>query len=131
MSNTKQSTKKQQTAQAPQEEQKRALPTEIGVRAYPLSGEGSVLARLTFDINGCFAVRGAKLVQGKNGPFVSMPQRKVGDEYREMVFPITKEMRDQVNNMAYSAYELALSEMTQKAETLQKQPVQAGPELSM
>ena len=114
MSNTKQSTKKQQTAQAPQEEQKRALPTEIGVRAYPLSGEGSVLARLTFDINGCFAVRGAKLVQGKNGPFVSMPQRKVGDEYREMVFPITKEMREIVNNVAVSAYQLALQEMTKK-----------------
>ena len=111
------------------------LPTKITVRAYPSSRDGSVLAGLTFDINGCFAVRGAKLVQGKNGPFVSMPQRKVGEGYQEVVFPITKEMRDMINNMAVSAYQLAMTEMTKKMEQTQAGspavPVPAAPEMDM
>ena len=129
MSNTKQSAKKQ--SQTPQEEQEKARPTEIGVRAYPIGGDGSVLANLTFDINGCFAIRGAKLIQGKNGPFVSMPQRKVGDEYREVVFPITKEMRDQVNSMALDAYQLALAEMQEKLGQTQKNAPVPAQEMTM
>ena len=129
MSNTKQSAKKQ--SQTPQEEQEKARPTEIGVRAYPIGGDGSVLANLTFDINGCFAIRGAKLIQGKNGPFVSMPQRKVGDEYREVVFPITKEMRDQVNSMALDAYQLALAEMQEKLGQTQKNAAAPAQEMTM
>ena len=125
MSNTKQSAKKQ--SQTHQEEQQTlARPTEIGVRAYPIGGDGSVLANLTFDINGCFAIRGAKLVQGKNGAFVSMPQRKMGDGYQEVVFPITKEMRELTNSTAISAYKLAMSEMAEKLEKSQ-QPQQAAP----
>ncbi len=111
MSNPK---KKAPEATEQQKEVKNALPTEISARAYPVAGGGSVLASLTFDVNGCFAIRGAKLVQGKNGPFVSMPQRQTKDGYQEVVFPITKEMRDVVNNMAVSAYQLAMQEMTQK-----------------
>ena len=104
----------QKKAEAAPEQQRPALPTEITARAYPKTGSGNILASLTFDVNGCFAVRGAKLVQGKNGPFVSMPQRQTKGGYQEVVFPITKEMREIVNNVAVSAYQLALQEMTKK-----------------
>lgn len=103
-----------QKAPAAPDQQRTALPTEITARAYPKTGNGNILASLTFDVNGCFAVRGAKLVQGKNGPFVSMPQRQTKGGYQEVVFPITKEMREIVNNVAVSAYQLALQEMTKK-----------------
>jgi len=115
----------------PQEQAKQVLPTEITARAYPVAGDGPVLANLTFDVNGAFAIRGAKLIQGKNGPFVSMPQRQTKDGYQEVIFPITKEMREVVNNMAVSAYQLAMKEMAQKmADTQQTQavaPQQAAP----
>ena len=139
MSNSRQTTGKQaaskQPTQAPQppqaqeqeKKQHRALPTEIAVRAYPVGGDGSVLAGLTFDINGCFAVRGAKLIQGKNGPFVSMPQRQTRDGYQEVVFPITREMRETLNGMALDAYQQALADMQEKLEQTQKtaQPAEA------
>ena len=134
MSNSRQTTGKQaaskqpsQAPQPPQEQQDRALPTEIAVRAYPVSGGGSVLAGLTFDIHGCFAVRGAKLIQGKNGPFVSMPQRQTRDGYQEVVFPITREMRETLNGMALDAYQQALADMQEKLEQTQKtaQPAEA------
>ena len=104
----------QKKAEAAPDQQRPALPTEITARAYPKTGNGNILASLTFDVNGCFAVRGAKLVQGKSGPFVSMPQRQTKGGYQEEVFPITKEMREIVNNVAVSAYQLALQEMTKK-----------------
>lgn len=118
MSNPKQkapaASEPQKKAEVTPEGQKKALPTEITARAYPVTGNSHVLASLTFDVNGCFAIRGAKLLQGKNGPFVSMPQRQTKSGYQEVVFPITKEMREIVNNMAISAYQLALQEMTKK-----------------
>ena len=84
-------------------------------------------------MNGCFAIRGARLVQGKNGPFVSMPQRQTRDGYQELVFPITKEMREVVNNMAVSAYQLAMKEMAQKMEQSQQSAstAPAAPTMSM
>jgi stage V sporulation protein G len=118
----------QKKAEAAPEQQRVALPTEITARAYPKTGNGNILASLTFDVNGCFAVRGAKLVQGKNGPFVSMPQRQTKGGYQEVVFPITKEMREIVNNVAVSAYQLALQEMTKKmADSQQADSQQAAP----
>ena len=83
-----------------------------------------------FSGSGCVgleaASRGAKLVQGKNGPFVSMPQRQTRDGYQEVVFPVTKEMRELVNSMGLSAYQLAMKDMAQKME--QNQPQQAAPD---
>ena len=140
MSNSKQATAKKAPevqastteAQASGAQESKPLSTKITVRAFPSTSEGNVLAGLTFDINGCFAVRGAKLVQGKNGPFVSMPQRQVRDGYQEVVFPITKEMRDAINNLAVSAYQLAMTEMTKKMEQTQAYaPSNASPEMAM
>ena len=119
MSNPKQNTQKQAAPPA-QEQAKKTLPTEITARAYPVAGDGPVLANLTLDVNGCFAIRGAKLVQGKNGAFVSMPQRQTKEGYQEVAFPTTKELHEQINNAAVSAYQLAMSEMAQKLEKTQQ-----------
>lgn len=137
------STKKQEIKHGPAEtveqspsEERKQLPTSVSARAYPIAGGGHVLASLTFDINGVLAIRGAKLVEGKNGPFVSFPQRQTKDGYQEQVFPITKEMRELMNSTAVSAYKLAMSEMTERMErsqqTRQEAPAQAaGPVMSM
>ena len=136
MSNPKQN-KQKQAAPPAQEQAKKPLPTEITARAYPVAGDGPVLANLTLDVNGCFAIRGAKLVQGKNGPFVSMPQRQTRDGYQEVAFPITKEMRELVNNVAVGAYQLAMREMAQKMDKNQQaaptiqQAAPVGPVMSM
>ena len=136
MSNPKQN-KQKQAAPPVQEQAKKPLPTEITARAYPVAGDGPVLANLTLDVNGCFAIRGAKLVQGKNGPFVSMPQRQTRDGYQEVAFPITKEMHELVNNVAVGAYQLAMSEMAQKMDKNQQaaptiqQAAPVGPVMSM
>ena len=137
------SSKKQEVKQNPVEdeaqkpaEERQQLPTSVSARAYPVAGDGPVLAGLTFDINGVVAIRGARLVEGKNGPFVSFPQRQTKDGYQEVVFPVTKEMRELMNSTAVSAYHLAMSEMAERMERSQQARQEAstqstGPVMSM
>lgn len=133
MSKPKQEQRQTVAEESGQQAQERpALPTEVSVRAYPVSGQGSVLANLTVDVNGAFAIRGAKLVQGKNGPFVSYPQRKAGEEYKDIVFPVTREMRDKVEAVARTAYEQAIGQMNERLDqSRQSAAAPAGPTMAM
>lgn len=122
--------------QGGQVKEKVVLPTEITARAYPIAG-GAVLAAITFDINGCMGVRGARLIDGKNGPFVSMPKQKTQDGYKDTVFATTKEMHDLLNRMAISAYQVAMETMQKKMDQsqakLQTQTMQGqdAPDMNM
>ena len=61
---------------------------------YPPGTQGGTRAYASATIDGCFAVRGIKLVEGgKDGLFVSMPSRKTQDGYKEICFPVTAEFR--------------------------------------
>ena len=56
--------------------------------------------------SGCFAVCGIQVREGKNGVFVSMPQRKdTKGEYRDICFPTTAEMRQAINAAVLGEYE--------------------------
>ena len=134
MSKPKQEQKQTAPEVSGQREQERpALPTDVAVRAYPVSGEGQVLANLSMNVNGCFAIRGAKLVQGKNGPFVSMPQKKVGEEYKDIVFTTNREMYDKLNATAIAAYGQAMDAMAEKHRQSQQSAASAptGPTMAM
>ena len=124
---------KQTTPEVSGQQERPALPTDVTVRAYPVSGEGQVLANLSVNVNGCFAIRGARLMQGKSGPFVSMPQRKVGEEYKDIVFTTTREMYDKLNATAVAAYGQALDAMTEKHRQSQQTAASApaGPTMAM
>ena len=78
----------------------------IEAQVYPLKEpRNNTLAMASLTIAGCFAVRGVKVVQGRNGPFVSMPQAKDGKgEYQDVCFPISKEVREQVSKLVLDKY---------------------------
>ena len=61
------------------------LPVQIHVKIYPAKKKGGPLAFASVNLNGCFAVQGIKILDSKNGPFVSMPSRKVGTK---LLFPL-------------------------------------------
>lgn len=128
--------KQEQKQTAPEvsvQQERPSLPTQIAVRAYPVSDMGQVLANLSVDVNGCFAIRGAKLVQGKNGPFVSMPQKKMGEEYKDIVFTTTREMYDKLTATAIAAYGQAMDAMAEKHRQSQQTAASAptGPTMAM
>ena len=132
MSNTQSraAPKEQQPEQTQAQNRAPQLPTGIAVRIHNIHTEGNVLASASVDLNGVFAIRGVRIMQGKNGPFISMPSYKVGNEYRDVCFPCTAEFREQFQNAVMGAYQYQLSQITQRQQE-QGQPAQqmAGPSM--
>lgn len=100
-------------AETPIQEQ---LPTYIDVRINSIRTGGSVLAHASVTLNGCFAVRGLKIVQGEHGPFVSMPSRKTENGYHDVCFPCTKDFRDQLHATVLEAYQQELTQMAHRGQ---------------
>ena len=117
-------------AKSAAKQQGKAQEAAIGVsaRAYLSRGNSSTLASVTVDLGGEYAIRGVRVVQGRNGPFVSMPQQKDGKgEYRDVVFPVTREARERLIDTVMDAYEQALEQTAKQSE----EPEQAGPTMTM
>ena len=61
------------------------------------------MASITFD--NVFAVTGIKVVEGQNGIFISMPQRKTASgEYKDVCFPVTGDFRKVISGKIIDAY---------------------------
>ncbi len=58
---------------------------------------------------------GLRVIEGKNGLFVSMPSKKeVGGDYKDIYFPASREVRDQLQESVLEAYR---AELAKKAGT--------------
>ena len=57
---------------------------------------------MTFDDQ--VVVRGIRIIEGRNGLFASMPSRKWKDDYYDICFPITAEMREKIQEKVIEAY---------------------------
>ena len=89
-------------------ETKQSQPLDFEVRIQSIKPNETIKGTVSININGAFAIRGVKIVEGSSGLFVSMPSYKVGSEYRDICFPITPECRKQLNDAVIGAYEQAL-----------------------
>ncbi len=101
----------QSPASAPPRE---VLPMQVDVKIHALHASGSVLADASVNLNGCFAIRGVKVVEGSSGPFVSMPGYKGKDGYKDVCFPCTKEFRQQLHQAVLDAYQQTLDQIPQR-----------------
>ena len=109
-----------------------ALPMEMDVRIHSLSTSGNVLANASVTLNGCFAIRGVKVIDGEKGPFVSMPSYKGRDGYKDICFPCTKEFRQQFQQTVLDAYQQALTQLPQRQqEAPQEQEAPPEPQWTM
>jgi len=71
-----------------------------------LSGESNLKAFADLLFANVFIVRGLKVVEGKNGLFVSMPRRQDKEgKWHDIAFPTTKEFRGLLNDLVLSEYE--------------------------
>lgn len=105
---------------------------EMEVKIHSLSTSGSVLANASVTLNGCFAVRGIKVINGENGPFVSMPSYKGRDGYKDVCFPCTKEFHQQFSDTVVTAYRQELSQLPQRQqEAPQEQEAPPAPTMTM
>ena len=90
----------------------------------------NLLAFASLNLGNSFAVQGVKVLQGKNGPFVAMPQMKNGKgEWHDIAFPTTKEGREAVNKVVLEEYQ-RVKDAPAKEPVQQGQPQQAAPQQS-
>ena len=69
------------------------------------NSEGTLRAFANITIDDEFVVKGLKVVDGKNGLFVSMPSTKGADgEYYDDAFPITKDCSEYVTECVLDEY---------------------------
>lgn len=68
--------------------------------------EGNRLALTDVVLNESLIIHGIQLMDSVKGKFVKMPSVKGKDnKYRDVAFPVTKEARDQINNLVLKEYE--------------------------
>lgn len=81
---------------------------KLDMRVQSLENEGKCLAKLSATLDDSFAIRGLRLMEGKNGLFVNFPSYKGRSGYVDICFPTTAELRQQMTDMAVAAYQQAL-----------------------
>ena len=103
MSNYKRNTKKAETAKQAKT-QSGSIITDV--RVFPIEDGKGILANASVTLGGVFVVTGLKVIDGKKGAFVSMPQYKSKDgEWKDSCFPITAEFREELSDAVLEAYE--------------------------
>ena len=74
------------------------------IRVFPVNDGQGVLANASVTFGGVFVVTGLKIIEGKKGAFVSMPQYKYKGEWKDSCFPITGEFREELSEAVLEAY---------------------------
>jgi len=80
---------------------------EINVhKIYDLENAGSVKALVDIAVNDSFVIKGFKIIDGKNGLFVGLPQRlgKNGTWYNNLEV-LSSELKERISNVVLQAYE--------------------------
>ena len=83
----------------------------VTVKIHKVNKEGSkTKAFASITVDGWLAVNDIAIVSGKNGLFISMPQKKdesAENGYRDIAFPVTKESREELSKIILDAYNQA------------------------
>ena len=95
--------------EATKTERDQSVKLDVSVRVFPTKDpkmeKGSILAYASAVIGDCFAVNGIKVVEGKDGPFVAMPNQMGRDkQHHDICFPVTSAMREVMNTAVMDAY---------------------------
>lgn len=83
--------------------------TEIRIKKI---NKGDLLAAASICIDNCFIIREIKLLNGKNGRYISMPKRKVKnkDFKQDFSYPINEETRLQLLEAISEQYDDTIEE---------------------
>lgn len=75
--------------------------TDVRIR---MVNKGGLKAVASITIDDALVVHEFKVMESKNGLFVSMPSKKVGDKYYDLSHPITAESRNLINAAVIEKY---------------------------
>lgn len=92
-----------------------AAPIKLDVSVRVIEPVKNLMGFASVKFNDCFVVENLKIVQGSKGLFLGMPSQPDGKGgYRDMVYPVTKEFREQLNTAVLQAYEAKLEQMAER-----------------
>lgn len=114
---SKNQTKAAEPTAAPAEQAGAQTRSNFDVRIFGAKDNGTQRATANVNVCGIFAVRGVKVLESSKGLFVAMPQYKVGNDYKDVCFPCTKEAYEELSNAVLNAYEQALTQKQTQAQT--------------
>ena len=87
---------------------------DIKVNITPYEKEDSkVKAFANVVLGDCFAVNGIKVMEGSKGLFLSYPNYKSGDDYKNYCNPTTAEMRTKIETAVMEQYNEKTQALTQ------------------
>ena len=79
--------------------------TDIRIRLIQ-NEESKLKAVASITIDECFVVHDIKVLEGKQGYFISMPSRKTPEgEYKDICHPINTPTREEINKLVLAKYE--------------------------
>ena len=83
------------------------------VQVYPFKegpSMGKMLALASIVLNDQLQVRGLRIMEGENGLFVGYPNDPFykGDDFRSLCFPITRQLREHIENCVLEKYSAAV-----------------------
>ena len=85
------------------------MPAQVDIavkRINRFDGEGTGKAFCDVVVAESFLIKGLKVVEGKNGLFVSMPRQQGKDgKWYDTVLPLTKEAKEQLSQVVLEAYQ--------------------------
>lgn len=83
--------------------------TDVRIRKISDDGKMRAVASITLDDE--FVVHDIKIIYGQNGLFIAMPSKKMSDgAFRDVAHLICSEVRNQIKEQIFQAYEKMLTE---------------------
>lgn len=79
--------------------------TDVRIRTMDNGGKMKAVASVTFDEE--FVVHDIKVVEGEKGYFVAMPNKKVGDVFKDIAHPLSAGTRKKISDAIFEKYEEA------------------------
>ena len=83
--------------------------TDVRIRKVGEEGKMKAIASVTFDDE--FVVHDIKVIEGRNGLFIAMPSRKMGEgDFRDIAHPLVSETRNKIRDAIFAEYDKVLAQ---------------------
>jgi len=74
------------------------------VRFTASKGKSKVVAFASITIDDALVVRDGRVIQGEKGLFYSFPSKKVNEKYYDIVFSLSRELRDSIGGAVIAEF---------------------------
>ena len=99
----------------------------ITAKCFKSENAGNLKGNASITLDNCFVVGNIRVMSGSKGLFVSMPSYKAKDgTYKDISFPLNKELRQQINDVVIAEYEKLSCKSTEVDQKLEDDDSEEG-----